>query len=69
MFSPNPYQLVFHPLSSSMIIKVGHQVLSLKEVFYVHKPTQLAQSVVRTIKVSVLQDKNDALVVVILVTS
>ena len=62
------HQLVFHPPSFEMIRKVGHQALSLKAVFQALEPTQLSQSVVRTIRVTVLHEKKDALGVVSLVT-
>ncbi|KAH0721575.1 hypothetical protein KY285_005148 [Solanum tuberosum] len=59
--------LVFHPPSSDKIKKVRHQALSPREVFQVIKPTQLALSVVRTIRESTLQEMKDALGVVSLV--
>jgi len=62
------HQLVFRPPSSDKIRKVGHQALSLREVFQETKPTQLALSVVRTIRASALQERKDALGVVSLVT-
>ena len=58
------HQLVFHPPSSVMIRKVGRQALSLKVVFQAPKPTQLVQSVVRTIQASVLHERKDVLGVV-----
>jgi len=46
---------------------VGHQALSLREVFQEIGPTQLVQSVVRTIQASVLQARKDVLGVASLV--
>jgi len=62
------YQLVFHPPSSEMIGKVGHQVLSIRGVFQAPEPTQLVQSVVRTIRANALQERKNVLGVVSLVT-
>ena len=61
------HQLVFHPPGFVMIRKVGRQALSLKVVFQAPKPTQLARSVLRTIRVSALQARKDVLGVVSLV--
>ncbi|KAH0761174.1 hypothetical protein KY290_017247 [Solanum tuberosum] len=66
---PHLHQPVSRPPSSEIIRRVEHQALSLKVVFQAPKPTQLDLSVGRTIRASVLQEKNDALGVVSLVTA
>ncbi|MCQ8077615.1 hypothetical protein NP267_24035, partial [Salmonella enterica] len=61
------HQLVFDLPGFDKIKKVGHQALSLRGVFQAPGPTQLVQSVVRTIHASVLQARKDVLGVASLV--
>ena len=52
------HKLVFHPPSFYTIRMVQHQAISLGKVFQAPEPTQLVQSMVETIRASVLYERN-----------